>query len=110
MAFQENRNVLQLRDKIKNFLASQGMIKGHSGSGARSSEQPTVLRLTLTEDNSPYHSGSSSSPPSRSQTLANEDYVHPRHHHQTSSSRTPWAAPPMPEQAYRHTNGQLSVP
>ncbi|KAL9714408.1 hypothetical protein Ac2012v2_002721 [Leucoagaricus gongylophorus] len=101
----ENRNVLQLRDKIKNFLASQGMIKGHSGSGTRSSEQPSVLPLTLTEDHSPYHSGSSSSPPSRSQTLVNEEYAHPRHHHQTSNARTSRVAPPMPEQAYRHPNG-----
>ncbi|KAF5359684.1 hypothetical protein D9756_003089 [Leucocoprinus leucothites] len=105
----ENRNVLQLRDKIKSFLASQGMIKGHSGSGARSSEQPTILRLTLNDDNSPYHSGSSSSPPSRSQTLSNEDYVpQPRHHHQTSNARGNWAPPAM-EQSYRHSNGHYAT-
>ncbi|KAF9243475.1 fungal-specific transcription factor domain-containing protein [Melanogaster broomeanus] len=43
----ENRNVVDLRDKIKTFLASQGMIKGHSGSGPRSAEQePQILALS----------------------------------------------------------------
>ncbi|KAL0953252.1 hypothetical protein HGRIS_004504 [Hohenbuehelia grisea] len=42
----ENRNVVELRDRIKHFLASQGMIKGHSGSGPRNAEQePPVLKL-----------------------------------------------------------------
>ncbi|KAJ3565172.1 hypothetical protein NP233_g7807 [Leucocoprinus birnbaumii] len=81
---QENRNVLQLRDKIKNFLASQGDDQG-----------PFGLR------------GSSSSPPSRSQTLSNEDYA-PRHHHQTSNTRGNWVPPPM-EQAYRHSNGHYAA-
>ncbi|KAI9570560.1 hypothetical protein HD554DRAFT_2082971, partial [Boletus coccyginus] len=43
----ENRNVLDLRDKIKTFLASQGMIKGHSGSAPRAAEQePQILALS----------------------------------------------------------------
>ncbi|KAF9223695.1 hypothetical protein BS17DRAFT_880306 [Gyrodon lividus] len=43
----ENRNVIDLRDKIKTFLASQGMIKGHSGSAPRSSDQePQILSLS----------------------------------------------------------------
>ncbi|KAG8213097.1 hypothetical protein J3R82DRAFT_11493 [Butyriboletus roseoflavus] len=43
----ENRNVLDLREKIKTFLASQGMIKGHSGSAPRDAEQePQVLTLS----------------------------------------------------------------
>ncbi|KAH7884374.1 fungal-specific transcription factor domain-containing protein [Phlebopus sp. FC_14] len=43
----ESRNVVDLREKIKGFLASQGMIKGHSGAGPRSSEQePQVLALS----------------------------------------------------------------
>ncbi len=85
---QENRNVLQLRDKIKNFLASQGMIKGHSGSGARSGDHPPILRLTITTEaeTPPYHSGSSSSPPARSQTLS-EDYAGARSRHPTSHTR-----------------------
>ncbi|KAG6334493.1 hypothetical protein ID866_4604 [Astraeus odoratus] len=43
----ESRNVIDLREKIKSFLASQGMIKGHSGSGPRSSDQePQILHLS----------------------------------------------------------------
>lgn len=43
---QENNSVTELREKIKTFLASQGMIKGHSGSGPRSTEgDPPVLVL-----------------------------------------------------------------
>lgn len=103
----ENRNVLQLRDKIKNFLASQGMIKGHSGSGPRSTEPPGILRLTLSEaETSSYHSGSSSSPPSRSQTLAGEEYSNTRH--RTSGIRQ--SAWPIDQTSYGHpghysTNG-----
>jgi hypothetical protein len=33
------------REKIKDFLAAQGMIKGHSGSGTRSSDQEGMLVL-----------------------------------------------------------------
>jgi hypothetical protein len=105
--------VLQLRDKIKNFLASQGMIKGHSGSGTRSSEQPTILRLTLNDEGSPYNSGSSSSPPSRSQTLSQDDYVPTNPRHQTSNTRgSGWAHPATlePAAAYRHSNGASPVP
>ncbi|KAF9451915.1 hypothetical protein P691DRAFT_756906 [Macrolepiota fuliginosa MF-IS2] len=103
----ENRNVVQLRDKIKNFLASQGMIKGHSGSGARSSDQPPVLRLTLTEaETPPYHSGSSSSPPSRSQTLSNDEYGSGRRHHPTSNTRSAGWAPHMD---YNHPNGHYAT-
>lgn len=43
---QENNSVTELREKIKTFLASQGMIKGHSGSGPRSNEgEPQILTL-----------------------------------------------------------------
>lgn len=45
----ENNSVPELREKIKSFLASQGMIKGHSGSGSRNvdSNQPgPVLMLS----------------------------------------------------------------
>lgn len=41
----ENNNVTDLREKIKTFLASQGMIKGHSGAGPRAVEQEQTLRL-----------------------------------------------------------------
>ena len=44
---QENRNVVDLREKIKAFLASQGMIKGHSGTASRAAEQdPQILALS----------------------------------------------------------------
>lgn len=42
----ENNSVTELREKIKTFLASQGMIKGHSGSGPRSQDgEPQILTL-----------------------------------------------------------------
>lgn len=44
---QETRNVVDLREKIKTFLASQGMIKGHSGSAPRAPEhEPQILTLS----------------------------------------------------------------
>ena len=47
-----------MREKIKSFLASQGMIKGHSGSAPRNAEREQVtLRL---KDESGYSSGSGS--------------------------------------------------
>ncbi|KAF8843692.1 hypothetical protein BDN67DRAFT_923411 [Paxillus ammoniavirescens] len=66
----ENRNVIELRDKIKTFLASQGMIKGHSGSGPRSSEQEPQI-LSLSSD----YSSPSNSPqtPTLSISSNNED-------------------------------------
>ncbi|KAG6862510.1 hypothetical protein C0995_000058 [Termitomyces sp. Mi166 len=69
----ESRNVAELREKIKIFLASQGMIKGHSGTGPRgaetesptlhlrteeyseSSESPPTPTLSLTDTSRPYH-------------------------------------------------------
>lgn len=42
---QENNNVSVFREKIKDYLAAQGMIKGHSGSGARTSENEGILLL-----------------------------------------------------------------
>ncbi|KAJ2990813.1 hypothetical protein NUW54_g8366 [Trametes sanguinea] len=50
----ENNSVTELREKIKTFLASQGMIKGHSGSGPRSTEQdPQVLILVAASKRRP---------------------------------------------------------
>ena len=44
---QEPDSVPVLREKIKTFLASQGMIKGHSGPGPRNSDQqPQILMLS----------------------------------------------------------------
>jgi len=43
----EPESVPILREKIKTFLASQGMIKGHSGPGPRNSDQqPQILMLS----------------------------------------------------------------
>ncbi|KAF8442441.1 fungal-specific transcription factor domain-containing protein [Boletus edulis BED1] len=52
----ENRNVLDLRDKIKTFLASQGMIKGHSGSATRAAEQEQQILSLSTDYVSPTNS------------------------------------------------------
>ncbi|KAI0052302.1 hypothetical protein FA95DRAFT_1381166 [Auriscalpium vulgare] len=41
----KNNNVTVFREKIKDFLAAQGMIKGHSGSGTRASDQEGMLVL-----------------------------------------------------------------
>ena len=53
---QENRNVLDLREKIKTFLASQGMIKGHSGSATRAAEQESQILALSTDYVSPTNS------------------------------------------------------
>ncbi|KII85128.1 hypothetical protein PLICRDRAFT_45259 [Plicaturopsis crispa FD-325 SS-3] len=68
----DNHIVLELREKIKGHLASQGMIKGHSGSGPRSNGPETEL-LVLRDDYS-----SSVSPPTtpdsgRGPTLSMDD-------------------------------------
>ncbi|KIK66588.1 hypothetical protein GYMLUDRAFT_157196 [Collybiopsis luxurians FD-317 M1] len=68
----ENNNVNDLRDKIKTFLASQGMIKGHSGSGPRAPEQePPTLHLASQNYNSP-----TESPPSQLLVLSDEAVRH----------------------------------
>ena len=47
IVLQEPESVPLLREKIKTFLASQGMIKGHSGPGPRNSDQqPQILILS----------------------------------------------------------------
>ncbi|RDB26195.1 C6 finger domain transcription factor nosA [Hypsizygus marmoreus] len=95
----ETRNVIELREKIKAFLAAQGMIKGHSGSGPRGSEheQPT---LRLTDE----YSSSSESPPTPTLSLAS-DSTH--RHHNVSSVRedTRWAsAHHMDSPGYQSSN------
>jgi hypothetical protein len=68
---QENRNLVDdMREKIKQFLAAQGMIKGTAGFGARHSEQPSKLRLTDGD-----YSSSSASPPTPVSVLSEE--LHP---------------------------------
>jgi len=78
----ESRNVVDLRDRIKTFLAAQGMIKGHSGSGPRSGgHEPPTLRLAADSDT---YSASSGSPPTPTLSLSAEN---DRHRHHTSSMR-----------------------
>jgi len=63
------RNVQDLREKIKSFLAAQGMIKGTSGAGAKNAEQEApVLRLS----ESRYSSSSDESPPTPVLSLSEE--------------------------------------
>ncbi|EEB86749.1 hypothetical protein MPER_16178, partial [Moniliophthora perniciosa FA553] len=101
----ESNNVSDIREKIKTFLASQGMIKGHSGSGSgRSSTQhppeedqhqePATLKLA----NEGYSSSASESPPSNLLVLS-EDV---RHHPQVSNVRSEEWAPygPPPSSSY----------
>ncbi|KAG6845480.1 hypothetical protein H0H87_008840 [Tephrocybe sp. NHM501043] len=76
----ESRNVAELREKIKAFLAAQGMIKGHSGTCPRGvePEQPT---LNLSADGD--YSSSSESPPTPTLSLTDPS----RPHHMISSIR-----------------------
>ncbi|KAI0027272.1 fungal-specific transcription factor domain-containing protein [Vararia minispora EC-137] len=71
----ENNNVTVFREKIKDFLAAQGMIKGHSGANnGRGDEAQQILVLV------PDHvrgRTSSSSPPT-TPSSADDD---PHHHH-----------------------------
>ena len=77
--------MVQLREQIKVFLASQGLIKGHSGSGSRASDGgPQILRLSVDQHHSYHHSSSSESPPTRSLSLSDDD---DRHRLVTSSIR-----------------------
>jgi len=58
----DTTRVSAIRNKIKAHLAAQGMIKGHAGSGSRSTIQEDYLRLSDYRDSDHvYPSGSSSS-------------------------------------------------
>jgi hypothetical protein len=67
--------VSEMRDKIKGFLAAQGMIKGHSGSGPRGSENDLPI-LRLEEDSTP---SSSESPPTPTLSLSPSEAPRPLH-------------------------------
>ncbi|KAF5382023.1 hypothetical protein D9615_004431 [Tricholomella constricta] len=75
----ESRNVTELRERIKVFLAAQGMIKGHSGSATRGVENEQPL-LRLSEE----YSESSASPPTPTLSLSSDTI---RDHHNVSSIR-----------------------
>ncbi|KAF9451908.1 hypothetical protein P691DRAFT_772755 [Macrolepiota fuliginosa MF-IS2] len=109
----ESHNVLQLRDKIKNFLASQGMIKGHSSSGPRSTEEPTVLRLTPSEPEGPWRPSDGASVPSHtlsndgtsasSRTLTNDEYKYSIRAH---ISDTPGSSLSVLDKSSSHAHGR----
>lgn len=87
---QENNSVTELREKIKTFLASQGMIKGHSGSGPRTTDgDPPVLVLV---DNLHPH-GNPSTPPTP--TLSQTSSEAP-HHQRPPPQQPPTQMPPPP--------------
>ncbi|KAI0768032.1 hypothetical protein BD413DRAFT_566204 [Trametes elegans] len=106
----ENNSVTELREKIKTFLASQGMIKGHSGSGPRSTEQdPPVLVLV---DQLHTHTSPSSPPtPTLSAASSSEGQRPPHNGMNTSFERAPHypAIPPEQQQQYGH-NWQPAIP
>ncbi len=74
---QENSRVSAIRDRIKAHLAAQGMIKGHAGSGSRSTVHEEFLRLSDPRDDMHYRTvGSSSSTdgsPNREQSVDDDD-------------------------------------
>ncbi|KAG1781711.1 fungal-specific transcription factor domain-containing protein [Suillus placidus] len=64
--------VVDLREKIKNFLAAQGMIKGHSGAGPRPNDQePSILSLSAD------YASPSTSPQTPTLSISSDDR-HPR--------------------------------
>ncbi|KAF9267909.1 hypothetical protein L218DRAFT_955081 [Marasmius fiardii PR-910] len=102
----ESSNVSDIRGKIKQFLASQGMIKGHSGPSSRtapaSAEEQQEERVTLKLASEAYPSSASESPPNNLLVLSNEDLRHT----QVSNVRggeegpgpgpNPWGSPSFP--------------
>ncbi|RPD68455.1 hypothetical protein L226DRAFT_344412 [Lentinus tigrinus ALCF2SS1-7] len=95
----ENNSVTELREKIKTFLASQGMIKGHSGSGPRTTEEhPPVLVLVDHLHTSP------SSPPTPTLSATSSEGQRPPHNGMnTSFERAPpphYQTMPPPEQQH----------
>ncbi|KAJ7261732.1 fungal-specific transcription factor domain-containing protein [Mycena haematopus] len=72
----ESRNVIEMRDKIKVFLAAQGMIKGHSGAAHRGAEQELPI-LQLEDDTTP---SSSVSPPTPTLSLSPSEPSRPLQH------------------------------
>ncbi|KAG1821628.1 fungal-specific transcription factor domain-containing protein [Suillus subaureus] len=74
-----NDKVVDLREKIKNFLAAQGMIKGHSGAGPRPNDQePSILSLSAdyaSPSTSPQTPTLSISSDERHPGIARNDYL-----------------------------------
>lgn len=105
---QENNSVTELREKIKTFLASQGMIKGHSGSGPRTNEEhPPVLVLV-----DHLHPSPSSPPTPTLSATSSEGQRPPQHGMNTSFERAPAHYPgmPAPEQQPPHYGQSMYPP
>ena len=103
---QENNSVSELREKIKTFLASQGMIKGHSGSGPRTTEaDPPVLVLVDHLRTSP------SSPPTPTLSATSSEGQRPSHNGMnTSFERAPPHYPAMPPPEQQHYGQSMYPP
>ncbi|KAF7316618.1 hypothetical protein HMN09_00394400 [Mycena chlorophos] len=85
----ENRNVLDMRDKIKAFLAAQGMIKGHAGTGPRGSDHALPF-LRLDPDSNSNTPSSSESPQSPSLTLSPSEAPRALAHPSSAMRDQPW--------------------
>ena len=72
------------REKIKDFLAAQGMIKGHSGAGTRTSEQEGMLVLVPDQGRS-----DTSSPHSPASVDSSDDHRRPNGHNISSTRYDP---------------------
>ncbi|KAF7328045.1 hypothetical protein MKEN_00385500 [Mycena kentingensis (nom. inval.)] len=84
----ENRTVVEMRDRIKAFLAAQGMIKGHAGTGPRGAEQDLpILRLDEPRAEDSATPSSSESPPTPTLSLTSSPGEQPRTLALTSAMR-----------------------
>ncbi|TFK50024.1 hypothetical protein OE88DRAFT_1661520 [Heliocybe sulcata] len=100
----DTKNVAVFREKIKSFLASNGMIKGHSSPGTRKEEEEEPAMLRLVEERR--YSSSASSPSSESMSPdAHDSY---RSHLITSHVRDPEPRYELalPSESYSH-HGEL---
>jgi hypothetical protein len=79
-----HRDFPTVGEKIKDFLATQGMIKGHSGSGTRTSEQEGILVLVADNGQS-----DTSSPHSPASVDSSDDHRRPNGHNISSSCYDP---------------------
>lgn len=82
LSYQDSHRVAEIRDRIKAYLAAQGMIKGHAGSGSRMPAQDDFLRLSDTRANlnttREYVTGTSSSgdSPGREESVDSDHNYH----------------------------------
>ncbi|KAH9963088.1 fungal-specific transcription factor domain-containing protein [Lactifluus volemus] len=98
----ENNNVTMFREKIKDFLAAQGMIKGHSGSATRSSDQEGMLVL-ITD-----HGRSDTSSPHSPALSIDSSEDRRQHGHNISSLRHDPHYPPSISLPAQHSHTDYS--